>query len=293
MHPLWGSIKKVERAYEQFDALDAEIEAFVKTDLYGISVGERNPKTGNYPLRAITSSEVSPPLRWSVLIGEIAHNLRSALDHIACQLALTSYPASDALFHATSFPIFLHGPRSNLPPRYKWTDGKTALRYIKPRHRTVLQGFQPYSRRDRDRPWPYPTKIAEPRHHPLWQLHEINNADKHRLLQVTARVARGFSLFVTAAPPGFVFNGVKSKMGAPLKNGAYLGSLDIGGGSLDDVDMNLRLYPEVVFWDGCQTVKGLPVRATFERILFETKYRVLVPLAKEFPPMETPFGPPE
>lgn len=291
MHPLWGPIRKIYRAQHEIGALEEEINDFIKAGRYGVVVAERNPNTGKYALRAVTTSEAEPPLEWSIAVGEIAHNLRSALDHLACQLALTEHPPSEALFEKTSFPIYLYGPGSSKPAKKRWSETRRALEFISRRHRTILERLQPYSRRDRDRPGPIPSRVPSGGLNPLWLLHEINNADKHRLIQVTARIARGMTLIVRSCPPSFDIRDIQTRLGRRLVNGAYIGALDVVGG-FEGVDMYLSLQPQVVFWDGCDAVKGLPVIPTLRSMLHEV-FRIGVHLAAQFPPLEPPWGPPE
>ena len=83
-------------------------------------------------------------MNWSVIVGEVAHDLRSALDLLAHQLVLLHQPTSRALTQVT-FPIRIHGPRSKSQPD-RW--GKNAATLFKRQHGAVLQGLQPYHRRN-------------------------------------------------------------------------------------------------------------------------------------------------
>jgi len=293
MHALFGPIKKVDRAQEQLKALDIEIEEFLKADRYGGVVAEFNRRTREHALRLVTTGDGTPPLRWSLDIGEIAFNLRSALDHIAIQLALSvpGQKATDALYEKTQFPICLHGPDSSKRKRWRWKNGMSYITYISRKHRAILQGMQPYSRRDRKRArfGPFRGRVPLGRKHPLWLLREVNNADKHRLLLVTARVVSGMSLIVTEAPKGFKIEHVTFKAGMELIHGAKIGSIRITGNP-HDVRMKFGVSPEVVFASGCRAVKGLPVVGTLEAMHDEVD-RVIRILAAQFPPLGATYPP--
>ena len=144
MHPLWGPIRKIERAKEQLSSLVDEIDFFLASDSYGIAVEAHDPRTGTYSLRARVTREVEPPLEWSIRIGEIAYNARSCLDQLACAIARTNYSAHqppEKLWRVTSFPIFLRGPRSNRVGQRRWSDNMQALEFMTPQQRRLLQRF--------------------------------------------------------------------------------------------------------------------------------------------------------
>ena len=144
---------------------------------------EIDPKTGKQALRIYGVEQ--PPVEWGIDIGEIAHNLRAALDGMTWQLALLKNPHPSQL---TQFPVFLRGHTIR---RRKARKGKGAplpsfwgtergdgigghIKSLHPCHQAALERFQPYKRGNgRTRS-------------PVYLLHEINNADKHRLIQVVA-----------------------------------------------------------------------------------------------------------
>ena len=159
MHPLDGPRLKVGRAESEIQVLDDAMFAIWKDSPYHIVRAERNPKTGNDIYRIQTDM---PPfsLDWGVTIGEIAHNLHSALDGLVYQLALlkTHTPTS-----YSQFPIFLVGrsslPFSNkLPSQFEFPrtqkgrlakrrgDGRYMIRDLRSEHQTLIERLQPYKR---------------------------------------------------------------------------------------------------------------------------------------------------
>jgi hypothetical protein len=101
-------------------------------------------------------------------------------------------------------------------------------------------------------------------------LHEMNNADKHREIQVLAFAVRGVRLrfgeptTLTIKDQGFdvVFHdiGVLIKTGVPLKNGAKIGTIDAIAS--DDMDVNITIEPQIRFAKGWDAVRRRPVIST-------------------------------
>src|SRR5438552_3478733 len=105
-----------------------------------------------------------PPSPWiGVVVGDVAHNLRSALDHLAWQLATLDGdpPEPDKV----QFPIFSEEPKSFLD--------HPCLSGMRPEHRAVLEDLQPYKAGDGSGQTP------------LELLAWIKNTDKHLLLHTT------------------------------------------------------------------------------------------------------------
>jgi hypothetical protein len=98
---LVGIRAKIERAKEHIRDLNAEWQAFRATDSYGIRV-DLDPQTGERVYRFEIRQQISIDI--ATIIGDAVHNLRSALDHLACQLVeangrtatnRTAYPIRD------------------------------------------------------------------------------------------------------------------------------------------------------------------------------------------------------
>lgn len=76
---------KVERANKHFLDFDIEIRAFNASDPYKI-VHERDPETGYLVVKVRRLKH--PPDNLTLIVGDAIHNLRTALDYLACDLAL-------------------------------------------------------------------------------------------------------------------------------------------------------------------------------------------------------------
>lgn len=178
MHPLDGPRLKIQSAKSEIEELKRLEDVFVHESQYDIVRTELNLKSGNNVYRVRTSS--SPPsLEWGVYIGEIAHNLRSALDELVYQLALLQIKTPQ---RNIQFPIFLVGNTTRkqgrgLIPHFEGGErgcGHSMICPLLPGHQALIERWQPYKRG------------RGGRNSPLYWLKEVNNADKHRLIQVVA-----------------------------------------------------------------------------------------------------------
>lgn len=160
MHPLDGTKLKIVRAKEQIDFLYQEIHLFFTGEPKPYEViTESNSKEPSYRVRL--KKNRPPPREWGVLVGEIAYNLRSALDHLAWQLALLTTPTPSS---RTEFPIF----NDAIKFRDSSTGARPKIQNTPIAAQAVIESLQPYHSGD------WPPVIS------LWWLHEINRIDKHR-----------------------------------------------------------------------------------------------------------------
>src|SRR5438034_3145826 len=80
-----GCRAKLRRAEHHLEALTAEITAFEQNHAARVTV-KRDAQQQAYLFHAWDVAEPDP--EWGLLIGDCAHNARSALDHLAYQLAI-------------------------------------------------------------------------------------------------------------------------------------------------------------------------------------------------------------
>jgi hypothetical protein len=202
---LEGCDAKVRRAREHLDALYAEIGAFIESEPHEIvSEFDAETLTRTFALRVLKEPDETA---WAVLLGDFVHNLRSALDHLIWQLVLLN---SAKPGDQNQFPICSHGTTYWCAKK----DGSPSvrdrmLRGMADRHRTVIDGVQPY-RRGHDAP-----------KDPLALLNWLSNVDKHRVLHPT------FLAVIEPNPDDYVVEGDDTAGVAefefnsgPLKDGA-------------------------------------------------------------------------
>lgn len=227
-HPLDGPRLKIARAVREVETLRGAEAAFRSEADYKIVLSEFNPETGKYVYRV--RLDIAPPIEWGVWIGEVAHNLRSALDQLVWQLALL---ATNAPARHTQFPVLLAATSSSSGPCFD-KNGKRMITSLRPEHQAVIERLQPYQ----------PGRGGSD--NALYLLSEVNNADKHRLLQVVAARAG----LVTVGTWGDVDVDVAWAGLSVLEDGAKL--LE----AAPDVHVNPKLTPLVAFGDGCRAVQG-------------------------------------
>jgi len=273
MHRLGGPLAKIERAQSQIVTLQESVQGFFRDHLYEIGVAEYNPQANHHSLR-VKSGPEEFPIEWSLLIGEVAHNLRSALDGIVYQLvrANNRWPSFN-----TQFPIFLvgktkrfrHGRKDVLIPHFEgkdFADGLSMINGVAERHIAAFRRLQPYKRGNGHRKYP------------LYLLKELNNTDKHRLVTV-----------VSPTPAQMQFSGlagmVHFKPRVTLRPNAKIGWVtDVppnqpGGGGIyvldvatmkllePEMQVDIKVTPSIGFGDTCKAVEGLPVFFTLQRMV--------------------------
>ena len=153
---------KIEWSQEHFRNLEAARDRFLKSEFYTLD-SKPNPKPGYENFNIFFPSNVeSVPDPISLLAGDAIHNMRSALDHLACHLVdVGGHPLT--ISDRTAFPIFkgthideasftrqVHGMRKNAQDKIRSTE--------------------PYK---------------DGKGHYLWVLHKLDIADKHHTLLTT------------------------------------------------------------------------------------------------------------
>lgn len=206
-HPLDVCIAKIGRAEEQHRALDNDFliwlnEAMIEGKFVTF-VRQRDPDSGYFHFVVETLAD-TPRFRWGLMLGEVVHNLRSALDALA--FALADLKTGRREDYVTQFPICSAGTK-----RF-WKDDliRKQIQHIDPVHQKMIEAVQPYH-------------AAKPaRLHPLAMLQRLSNKDKHRGVHVTllAFDPRSFHnadfLDLTNATASHVSLGGPLKVGAPV-----------------------------------------------------------------------------
>lgn len=251
-HPLDGAVAKLNRAREQINGLDQAIRMAIEGHAYRVVIAEREPHSSYRALRLEPGQVGIPPLDWSAIIGEIAHDLRSALDLLACELALKKNASVDT--RDISFPIRLYGRQAKPGGRWKQRWHSRLVTPFKRKHGARIKRLQPYHRGNGQR------------RSLLWLLHELNNADKHRAIQMVAVSAGRIMpqvVKMTRDPDNVhdtpLLRGFEVKQGVPLKDSAKVGHIDATVSPKSKVEMDIRITAKVVFDQGCDAIRGLEV----------------------------------
>jgi hypothetical protein len=154
---------KLARAKEHINELHAQISTFVGNNPYSV-VRKDDFQKGRHIIR-IEMNIMPDPI--GLLVGELAFNLRSGLDHLAWQLGLLT---TDKPSRNTAFPIYSTKPKS---PNDSF---RRKVANIPPIATDLIESLQPYHRG------------ATFKDHLLWKLNRLCNIDKHQVIAISYTV---------------------------------------------------------------------------------------------------------
>ncbi|MCC8984789.1 hypothetical protein [Bradyrhizobium acaciae] len=148
---------KVKRAEQHIMELKRLSEAFYRTDFCKLKI-EVDPRSGENILKLESIAVV--PIDLSLVIGDTAHNLRSAFDYIS-----TSYVGKDN--NRITFPA-----------------GQTREQLLAGHSfREINKGFPKFATFIADKIQPYKGGIFK-----VWEIGRLDNFDKHKLLLPTTSI---------------------------------------------------------------------------------------------------------
>jgi hypothetical protein len=162
-HRLSGVIEKYNRSSKQYDELLSEMDTFFNADPGPhFSKGEFDSEAWEWVERVQVREE--PPIRFGVILGDVLHNLRSALDHLMWQVTLLDGGKPD---RQTQFPIVRESEAKFEKVAQRQIPGLSVA------HRELVKQVQPFHAGER----------AEA--HPLAVLATLSNTDKHQIVNPT------------------------------------------------------------------------------------------------------------
>jgi hypothetical protein len=169
LHELDGAKLKARRARVHFTALERSVSRFLDNNPYShaiVSKDELEGETKSVEVQQIIRTPV--PDSWGLQIGDIATNLRAALDHIAWQLSITS-----------GIPINSKSDRNHiifpvLDEQNDWLFNR-ATKFMSQKGKQIIESFQPY-------------KHSRPKTQLLSVLNRLVNQDKHRIISPTLHI---------------------------------------------------------------------------------------------------------
>ncbi len=197
-------MEKVRRANKHLSSLNRSLERFIKSDPYAIRVEQFKSDIFLQPISRYVSKGVArdflstytisvrakpiraaPTLRWGGVVGDIVHNLASALDNAVWELAQLNEPDWRRLYTAASNTQRRLYDRRWLTLGFPYTKNanewkKNIDRYLFFLDRsldTIFEQSQPFYTGQRSG--------NDPEFEPLWILHELWNRDKHRTVNLT------------------------------------------------------------------------------------------------------------
>src|SRR3954451_8653936 len=160
MADLAGARAKLDRAEQHLYALDRGMRAWAERKPYRL-VERFDPRPGETvgDIRFAVAGVAPPPPVLGVHLGEVVHDLHSALDHLAWAVA-------ERPWRRTQFPVFLKAET--------WAETSEPItRSIPERYVRIMEEAQPY-------------REKRPAAHLLALLNHLWNADRHRLVEMRA-----------------------------------------------------------------------------------------------------------
>lgn len=241
---LDGIAAKIHRADEHIEYFDAEI-ARVLSENYRIAT-KFHSDSREYRFSAF--GEAVAPLRLAVIVGEIAHQLRSALDHVVTQLHAVGPGGGDPA--KLEFPICLN------PKRFASARKRGKITGVSESAAAAIEDLQPYR------------TSTPPEHAALYVLHNLDRTDKHRVLHVVvACVQMAHTLKIDAKQDIHI-----ERMSPPLplgvrpsKDGTEIFTVTFGEKFDPDVNMEADFTFQVTL-DKLGTLEHLPALPTLRQM---------------------------
>ncbi|MFZ1085961.1 MAG: hypothetical protein WAN35_13430 [Terracidiphilus sp.] len=249
---------KVDRANKHLVDLQLASANFFHPPNPYETISEDNAQTGERTFYLRIHKEI--PSEFPALIGDIAHNLRSALDHLAWHLVQISPVVPKAKDGSIYFPIFEDAS--------EYRNGK--MRKIQGMSDAAIQtidDIKPYGRLDKSNPTAGIGNLA------LYWLNALDIQDKHRLLIPTWVAAPGHSL--TKSKRAEVANVLRAVFGSedapvigpslipsnlPLEDGSKLCTLPIS-----EVDDDMKFRFQIAFGEPA-SMRGKEIVSTLNNM---------------------------
>jgi hypothetical protein len=265
---LDGPLAKMDRAWLHLRDLNHEVGTFKRAKAYDL-VLDFDPETEETIARIKMLRTPRNP-QWGLLIGDVVHNLRSALDHLVWQLVLLNdaKPIRD-----NQFPIYsVEKDYWERPKDRSESNRDRTLKGVRIEHRTPIDEAQPYNGG---------VGSPDPARNFLALLSWLSNSDKHKVVHTAFLANRPLSSasFHITGTPGDTHMVVKSRSG-PMEDGAEFvrfkpatpqthmhvhGSIrlaiGIGDGRLDIAGLNqIADYVDRFIWSFKPVFEGKPFR---------------------------------
>ena len=168
-HPLDGCFLKLDRAGAHLAALEEVVREVAGPEPDSLP-GELDHAGGRHLFRA--QRDRRTPLALSAIVGDAVHNLFTALDYLAWELAVLHRGSGDTW---TAFPIF--------EDREKYQEeAPKKVRRLHSDAQALVERVQPFQ---------VPQAKQHRSEHPLARLYALEQRDKHRTLNLTTISASG------------------------------------------------------------------------------------------------------
>jgi hypothetical protein len=218
--PFAGCHVKLARARHHRDDLNARTETFLKPDgelPHGVAF-DRTRERGIMTVKASFIAEAEAPAQLGAVAADLVNNLRTALDYLVAALKRA------------------HGATANQVRQGGFPVARTAADFAE-RAPRALAGLAADSAAWRAIEQAQPFHADDPAAQALAVLVDLNNTDKHRLLQPTyayPTVADGLGLIEVRDPKRVMSAVALWRSGQPLGHGTPLAVLKFAPGAKDE-----------------------------------------------------------
>lgn len=169
MRIFWGVAAKTDRAIEHLKELQGELRVFREQPHPYAFFNTVDPDRGHFVFRLHPAWDTGTTARWAAMVGEVVHNLRSALDHLVWECVRLG--GAEPGPH-TAFPICRAEPEVGFAA---WATAAPSTRRRRPGKLyglgeeavSVIELFQPYK--------------ETPAGNLLEQIDSLWQIDKHRM----------------------------------------------------------------------------------------------------------------
>jgi len=242
------------------------MQGFLKRKPYRIS--DNVVRNGNRRERVLRLEKLDDiPVKLPMLIGDACNNLRSALDHLVWQLWILQYPTFD---ESVYFPIcdcesaFRSDSPGNIGPRKAKSVGSDRIS-LPDNQRAIIESLQPY-------------KTRNPA---LSFLRDVNNSDKHRLIQVISLIGDVKKLRVAANTTSALLEvplprqiAIKRIHNAKVEGDTILARIPLNSFSRG-TQVRVQSYATINFaFQGCRTAHGQIIYESINAMLSEASRAV-------------------
>ncbi len=212
MLDLRSSLLKIERAKKHILEFEVERDSFLSAKPFRVTA-RFNPEQNLTDYVVGVIPEIPDSL--SVIVGDAVHNLRSSLDHLACELVRDAGFPDSGIY----YPIC-----ENFQKYQSESPGKT--RGMPSKAKDAIDSTRPYGGGNEA----------------LWGLHQLSVTDKHKLLVPVAHRVGTFSVSLTSEYREMFF-----AFPAPFEEGDVLGAIQ---GKCEESEMQFAFdlvfgYPDV------------------------------------------------
>lgn len=222
MPNLYGVIEKRNRAEHHLKLIETRIADFFDSDPYSV-LTDSHPELGVYHACLVYPKKL-PGRELALMVGDCVHNMRSALDYIAWELAGASIADTETMFPIYETDI---GFRKNAPRRIK---------RLPPDAQTLIERLQPSNRRYGGH------RLA------LSAINKLDATDKHKLLTPTIAIAE--QVFCDHGIPGHIHGKFKTGLhifpDVRLVNDAKIATFTIDP-PVPGMQVNFKFTPQVEF----------------------------------------------